>query len=252
MTDERIVKSSSFTRAQDFIKCPLFFKLRHIDKVPDPAPPLPEGQERPMDRGIRIHKLAENYIKNPMMKLPKELATHEDGMKALQSGHAKGKVDPEIAIGFDSNWSVSGVTDFDNTIYRMVIDVAVTVSDARIFCIDFKTGKKKGNEVKHHEQLMEYAIGVSLLDPEVQIFDTAIWYLDLPPGENIMKKMFTRTQVIKAFPTMRKRHENVLNATVFPAKPSQFACRFCPYKAGEVGRGKNAYPGTGHCRRNIC
>jgi len=249
---DRIVKSTSFSRASDFNRCPLMFKYKHLDKILDPAPELPEGDEHPMDRGSRIHSLCENYVKNPLIKPQHELRHQLPLLDAFRAGYEKGKVDLEIPIAFDANWEISAGDDFANTVYRMIIDVAVTVSDSRVYILDWKTGKKKGNEVKHHDQLMEYAVGVANVDPAIQIFDVAIGYLDLHPGENLMKRTFTRTQVEQATPKVRERHEKVLNATIFPAKPSQFACRFCPFKAGTVGRGKRAYAGTGHCRRNIC
>jgi len=572
--DSLVVKSTSFSRAQDYAKCPYMFQLKHLEKVPDPAPELPEGEEHPMDRGSRIHKLCEDYVQNPLLKPAHELRHHLPLLNALRKGYERGKVDLEIGIAFDSDWAVCAGDDFENARYRMIIDVAVTVSDDRIFILDWKglaldteiatpngfvtmgeiqvgdtvfdkngahckvtgksqvkhlpcyelvfkdrtkvvcdaehlwmlhngdvvdvqelaarfqqgksialpvpdalnlhrkklpihpyvlglwladgthssskvsnpenfiwqkvqslgyavnthtkvhknkcptytvqgirgalrklgllncgrnkfipdvymngsvkqrldllqglmdgdgdanhtrkqavytttvehlaeqiktlanslgqqayvsphkstgfekktqayyvsfrprninpfslprkvkgvdswgeghssyrklrdvrvvdsvptqciavdspshtylctralipthnTGKKKNNEIKHHEQLMEYAIGVSLANSDIQIFDVAVGYLDLPPGENIMKRTFTRSEVLRAFPTMKAKHERILSTTIFPATPSHFACRYCPYKAGIVGRGKRAYPGTGHCRRNVC
>lgn len=247
-----VVKSTSFSRASDFERCPLMFKYRHVDKILSPAPELPEGEEHPMDRGSRIHKLCEDYIQNPLLKMPPEIATHAKLLDALRAGYKRGKVDVEIGLAFDEHWAPSAGDDFEHTRYRAIIDVAVTVSDSRIYLIDWKTGKKKGNEIKHHQQLMEYACAAQIYDSEIEIFDVAIAYIDLPPGENMMQRTFTKTEVIKAFPDMKKRHEKVLGATIFPPTPSQFACRFCDYKAGIVGRGKRAYPGTGHCRRNIC
>ena len=245
------VKSTSFSRTSDYEKCPLFFKYRHIDKIKDPAPPLPEGVEYPMERGTRIHKLAEDYVQNSMLRLPEELAHHERGFAALRKAYEQEMVTLEMPLAFDKNWRLSAGDDFENTTYRMVADVAVQPTPDRLLIIDHKTGKKQGNEVKHHRQLMEYAVCFNIVAPQIQIFDMQIWYLDLPEGENVMAKTFTRSQVVNAFTPMRERHNKVLEATIFPAHPSQFACRFCPYKSGMVGRGKRAYPGTGHCRKNV-
>jgi len=245
------VKSTSFSRTSDFEKCPFFFKLRHIEKIKDPRP-LDSTVEHPLDRGTRIHTLAEKYVENPLLRLPTELAHHAERFDALRVAYEKGMVTLEMPLAFDKHWRQSASDDFKNTIYRMIADVVVQPTEERILIVDHKTGKKKGNEIKHHQQLMEYAVGFSLVYADLQLFDTQIWYLDQPEGENVMKRSFTRTQVSNSFNPMRERHEKVLNAKVFPATPSQFACLFCPYKAGVVGRGKNAYPGTGHCRKNIC
>jgi CRISPR/Cas system-associated exonuclease Cas4 (RecB family) len=248
---ERIVKSTSFSRASDYEKCKLQFKLKHIDKIPDPAPPLPEGQEYPMERGTRLHTLAENFIKNPMMRLPEELRSLERWLTHFQKLYQKNMVECEQGLGFDENWRQVSPTDWANCRYRMVADVVLRPSDKIICIVDWKSGKKENNEIKHHQQLMEYACCFALIDPDIQLFYPKVGYIDLPEGENTLEKSFTREQVLRAFPRMKKRHEAVLNARIFPAEPSQFACRFCPYKAGMVGRGKKAYPGTGHCRRNV-
>lgn len=249
---DRIVKSSSFSRASDFEKCPLQFKLKHIDKIKDPAPPLPEGEEYPMERGSRIHTLAENYVQHDSMRLPEALRHHERRFETLRELYKRNMVECEQALGFNEDWQQVSPTDWENCRYRMIADVVVRPSDASIMIIDHKTGRKDGNEIKHHAQLMEYAVGFALIDPSIQIFYPQIWYIDLPDGENTLEKRFTRDQVLRAFPRVSKRHEAVLNAKLFPAQPSQMACRFCPFKAGMVGRGKKSYPGTGHCRRNVC
>ena len=249
---DRIVKSTSFSRAGDFEKCPLQFKLKHIDKIKDPAPPLPEGQEYPMERGTRIHTLAENFVMNDQMRLPDELRHHERRLRHLQHLYKLGMVECEQGLGFDENWNQVSPTDWANCRYRMVADVVVRPRDELIMIVDHKTGKKDGNEIKHHAQLMEYAVCFALIDPSIQLFYPQIWYIDLPEGENTLMKNMTRQQVLRAFPRIKERHRKLLEAKLFPAHPSQFACRFCPYKAGMVGRGKKAYPGTGHCRRNVC
>lgn len=242
---------TSFSRVEDYEKCPLFFQHRHLLKTPDPAPPLPEGQEYPMDRGIRVHKLGEDFVQDDSLELPDEYAHHERGMFALRKYYKQGKVSCEHPIAFDKHWRPSEGNDFENTVYRGVADVVVWVSGQRVLIIDYKTGKKKGNEIKHYKQLMEYACCFMLLYPDLQVFDVQIWYLDLELPDNTMKYTFTRTQVARAFPRMKKRHEALRYARLFPPHPSDFACRFCPYKAGQVGRGARAYAGTGHCRRNV-
>lgn len=246
-----VVKSSSHSRVKLYEKCPRQFKLKHVDKIPDPAPELPPGQERPKDRGIRIHTFAEHYVKNPRMEAGEEIQYHVPQFNALRKAYERGLVKLEESLAFDADWNPSSPTDFENTIFRMVADVRVNVSDKRILVIDHKSGKKDGNEIAHHDQLMEYSCCYALVMPHVEVFDMQIWYLD-QPADNIMKKTFTRSQVMRAFPRIRKRHEDLLKARIFPERPSQFSCMFCPYKAGMVGRGKFAYAGTGHCRSNVC
>ncbi len=244
-------KSSSFSRASDFEKCPLFFKYRHIDKIEDPRPKIP-GAEHPLDRGTRLHTLAENYVQTPRMKCPPELEQFKDRLDKLRILYERGWVALEERLAFDKTWNEVEYLDFENVIYRMVADVRIRPSKDKIIAIDYKTGKKDGNEVKHHDQCMEYATSYALVNQEIQEFTIQLWYFDQPLSVgNPTIKVFTREQVLANFPKMRERHTKVIDAELFPAHPSMFACRFCPYKAGLVGRGKKAYAGTGHCRRNV-
>lgn len=247
--------STSFSRASDYEKCPQFFKFRHIDKIPDPAPDLFDKHgnkiERPMEKGIRIHTLAEHYVQNKHMALPDELQYFEQEFNTLRKMYAAGVMTPEQRFAFDNDWQQCSYRDWDNARYRAVIDILAQLSDTRVLICDIKTGKKQGNEIKHHEQCMEYAVCVALTDPEVQIFDVEIWYTG-QPHDRKMRKQFTRREVLRGFQRMKERHAAVLDARVFPVKPSRHACMFCPYKAGTVGFKQQAYPGTGHCRSNIC
>ena len=251
MSQLKKAKSSSFSRASDFEKCPLFFKYRHIDKIPDPRP-VDTTLENPLDRGTRLHSLAENYVQNPKLKLAIELEPFRERFDKLRKLYAAGLVTLEEPVAFDITWNRVDYKDFDNAIYRMVADVVIRPNNESIVVIDHKSGKKSGNEVKHHDQCMEYATSFALIEPEVQEFTLQLWYLDQPQEVgNPTIKVFTREQVLANFPKMKARHTKVISTTLFPAHPSQFACRFCPYKAGTVGSGKRAYPGTGHCRRNV-
>ena len=63
----KAVTSWSFSRYGDYKKCPLAFKLKHIDKIQEPKSPA-------MQRGIDIHNLAEAYVVGKLAKLPPELA----------------------------------------------------------------------------------------------------------------------------------------------------------------------------------
>lgn len=252
MTTRKKAKSSSFSRASDFEKCPLFFKYRHLDKIPDPRP-VNRSIEHPLDRGTRIHSLAENFVQNPKLKLAIELEPFRERFDKLRKLFDMKMVALEESVAFDITWNRVEATDFENAIYRMVADVVIRPTPETIIIIDHKTGRKQGNEVKHHDQCMEYATSYALVEPEVKNFTLQVWYLDQPQEVgNPTIKEFSREQVLKNFDRMRKRHMNVITTELFPAHPSQFACRFCPYKAGIVGGGKRAYPGTGHCRRNVC
>lgn len=249
MTDR--AKSSSFSRAQDFEECPRKFKFKHIDRIPDPRPEDP-SKEHPLDRGNRIHTLAEHYVEGKILGCPEELLPFEDRFNMLRKLYKRGCVKLEEPVAFDRSWNRCDYKDWDNAIYRMKADASVFHGN-EMMVIDYKTGKKKGNEIKHLSQCTEYAVSMAIIHPHIQEFTLELWYLDQPRcTENPTVHLFSRERVLSRFPSMKKRHEAVINARLFPPYPSHNACFFCPYKAGAVGRGKLSYPGTGHCRRNVC
>lgn len=248
MSKKNKVIPSSFSRAEDFGKCPLFFKYRHIDKIPDPRPELPEGQEYPNDRGIRIHTMAENVIKNPNLRIPDELALFDKRFETLRIMYKAKKCAPEVRLATRSDWTKSGFKEFDVTAWRGVIDALVMLSKHRAVVIDFKTGKKSGNEGKHYQQVAEYALTLALRNDNIQHFSLELWYLD--SGE-VSHYDATRSEILGTFQAVKNRHAKVNEAEYFYPTPTEYACRFCPYKTGLVGRGKKAYAGTGHCKKNV-
>lgn len=250
MSEIKTAKSSSFSRAELYEKCPLQFKLRHIDKIPDPRPANPK-KEHPLDRGIRVHTEAEHYVQG-LSPLSSDLMPFREYFEKLRLIFEKGIVTLEEELAFDTSWNACSWFDKD-VIYRAKADVTIQPDPKNLIIIDYKTGKLDGNQVKHGQQCIEYSISYALKYPEVQIFTTQLWYLDQPLQQiNPTIKTFTRERILSRFKDMKKRHETVATACLFPAHPSQHACRFCPFKAGSVGRGPDAYAGTGHCRRNVC
>ena len=66
MSNERI-KAWSYSRLADFEQCKLRAKLKYIDRIPEPARPLPPGKtEHANDRGTRIHDAGERF--SPLKK----------------------------------------------------------------------------------------------------------------------------------------------------------------------------------------
>jgi len=253
MKKTKQAKSSSFSRADLMQKCPLQFYFRHLEKIPNLAEDPPPGVERPLDRGIRLHDLAEDYVEGKLMKIPTDLKPYQEHLDKLKILYKHGIIELEKEYAFDADWNPCGYKDWDRCVYRGKGDVVIRPDEHNVIVIDYKTGKKDGNEVKHHEQCVEYGICEALMDPELQIFTLELWYFDQPlAADNPTSRTLTRTQLLRSFENMRNKHQKVLDEVLFPARPSRMACYFCDYKAGTVGKGKAAYPGTGHCRRNVC
>jgi hypothetical protein len=72
MSEVAVRRTWSPSTLKDFERCKLYYKLKRLDKVAEPARELKPGQtEAPNSRGDRIHKLGEDFVKTPEpMKLP--------------------------------------------------------------------------------------------------------------------------------------------------------------------------------------
>ena len=68
--------------------------------------------------------------------------------------------------------------------------------------IDYKTGKRWGNEVKHAQQTQLYALGTALRYDEIQNVYTELWYLDL---DELVSMSMTRSQALTILQRMGRQ-----------------------------------------------
>jgi len=122
--------------------------------------------------------------------------------------------------------------------HRLKLDCLVLTSSVEAVVIDYKSGKKFGNEVKHGEQLQLYALNTFLRNPELEIVHAELWYLDV---RDLTSVTYTRAQGLRARPGFDRRGHAITNATEFPPNPNVYSCRWCPYGPA----------GTGHCKVGI-
>lgn len=232
------IKTWSYSRLGDFEKCRYRAKLKYLDKVPEPPRALPPGKkERANDRGTRIHESAEAYVRGGV-ELVKELHDFEQNFIELRDLFAAKKVSLEGEWAFDREWSP--VAWSSSTAWcRMKLDAFVRVSDTHARVIDYKTGKRFGNEVKHTEQGQLYQLASFLKFPELETIDVEFWYTDQGEGST-MENTYTRTQGTAYFNKFHNRGSAITDAEEFPPNPNAFSCKWCPYLGGacKFGVGK--------------
>jgi len=225
-----MIKSWSFTRLQDFLSCKFKAYLKYVERVPDPTP-------RPAaDRGTVIHTLAEEYVLGKLKELPQELAKFKTEFFALREAYKKKHVSLEGEWGFTTDWAPA---TWKAAWGRIKADAVVHQSPTEAIVIDYKTGKKFGNEVKHAEQLQLYTLAVFLREPEVQIVTAELWYLDL---DDLTPMTTTRGIAMgKYLKYWDQQAHRMTKCTAFPPNPNVFSCKWCPYKPS----------GTGHCKVGV-
>lgn len=231
------IKSWSFSRWKDFEQCPLKAKLKYLDRVPEPERELPPGKtEHANDRGSRIHLGAELYVQGKGEMLI-EMSKFTGEFMRLRELYAQGAVILEEEWAFNRDWQVVDWKSADAWL-RLKCDVVVRTNPSTITIIDYKTGKKHSNEIKHAEQLQLYQLAAFLKFPEVDTVHVELWYLDV---DDITSNSYTRKQGEKLLTKFTKAGLAVTEETDFEPKPNAFSCKWCPYGP----------KGTGHCQRGI-
>ena len=233
------IKAGSFSRLSVHQECPRRAQLAYIDKIKEPdrgVGPLtdPDGnKEWHNDRGSRIHDLGENYVKGAgPVQVPHELRKFEKELQELRKLYKTGRVITEEMWCFDKDWEVCAADDWNDIYFRMITDVTVFHTKRSATVIDYKTGRRFGNEVKHGQQAQLYQLGGFLRYPDLQEITTEIWYLD---QDELASMEFTRSQGMRFFKHWDNRMKAMFNDQTFTPTPNGNSCRWCPYKPGKTG-----------------
>jgi hypothetical protein len=230
------IKAWSHSRLSVFEQCKHRTKLAVVDRIPEPVRPLPPGKtEHANDRGTRIHTAAELFIKGGV-ELISELQWFRAELEAMREEYARGKVSLEGEWGFDREWSPVAWMSSD-VWCRIKCDLVYFPSPATAVVVDYKSGKRWGNEVKHGEQVRLYQLGAFLKYPDLEQVTVELWYTDL---DELHDQTFTRDQGLMFLEGWAKRGEKMTTETDFQPNPSSYTCKWCPYKPEKFG-------GTGHC-----
>ena len=224
----KTIKTWSFSRLTDYEQCPKRAWLKHAERVPEPR------QSPAADRGTAIHTLAEKYLLGQIDPLPKELGKFEDEFSSMRKHGEKLLLEQEW--GFDHEWQPCAYKG-DTTWGRVKADCVLPLSTMTGLVIDFKTGKKFGNEIKHGEQLQMYALSSFIMHPEWTDITAELWYLDVDDLTSV--KVTRKTAMEKYLKVFDHRLRKMTEATEFPAKPNIVSCKYCQY--GD----------TGHCDQRV-
>lgn len=212
----------------DYESCPFKAWLKYAERIADPRPSIAA------ERGTAIHALAEDYILGKIDPLPKELNNFSDEFKSLRARSKDLMLEQEW--GFDNEWQPCEYRG-DKTWGRVKADCVLPSSPTSGIVIDFKTGKKHGNEVKHGEQIQLYALAAFIRYPDWASITCELWYLDANDLTSIV--ISRKTAMERYLKTFDRRLRAMTSATEFPAKPNIVSCKWCPY--GD----------TGHCDKRV-
>lgn len=246
-----MIKNWSFSRLTEFESCAWRSKLKIIDRIPEPERELKPGQtEHANDRGSRIHDALEQYVRGKG-QLPVEAKHFVEDLESLKTHFKAKRVQLEEEWGFDEDWKPC---DYKTAWLKVKCDAVVKIDD-HLIVIDYKTGRKQGNEIKHGEQCSLYAIAGSIMHPEVNDVTIELWYID---KDDLTREKKPVTKWLSHLKLFNNRGHKMTNASVFKPNPNVWSCQYCPYKDGiceyavdtEKENMKKAR-GAIHARRNV-
>lgn len=245
--------SWSFSRYNDYKKCPFFAKCKHLDKIKEPP-------NTAMERGARIGKLGEDYIKGTISRLPAELKLFESDFKAMRKQYATAKknmaklgagVPVDMCVednwAFTREWTETQWDDWVGCWVRIKLDVGRFIADDLYELTDWKTGKfRPEKNAEYMEQIELYSLAVLLTyydRPNLRV-RARLGYLDSGdiyprPGEEVE---YAQADVKKLKKLWEQRTKKMFADKVFRPTPGN-QCRWCFY--GQSGKAKG---GPGKCK----
>jgi len=211
----------SYSRWDTYRTCPLRAKFLYVDKLAEPKGPA-------MDRGIKIHKEIEKYLREGGRQ-PACIAPMKEKYRELRK--LKPLVEKEVA--FDVNWNQVGW--FDKAAWcRVKVDALVQPDDVRttVFVIDHKSGKI--SEGKYDDQVELYGLTGLILTPQAATAAGELWFLE-------HNKIYPEVPVLylqKDLKLLKKKWvanvKGMLTDTRFEPRPGNY-CRWCHFRKSNGG-----------------
>lgn len=224
--------SWSFSSLQNFEVCPYRYKLKHVDRIP-------EERHAAADRGTAIHTMAEEFVIGKLKSLPTELMKFADDFTALRKRYSNGLVDVEQEWGLDKDWMP---TNYKQAWLRLKADsVAFNEKRTEAIVIDFKTGRKFGNEYKHGRQVQLYSLATAIMYPTVQKITSELWYVDKDELTTVSYTRANAMSFLKHFDSAAKKIDKAIATNNFPPNPNAFSCQYCPFAPSKGGQCEHGF-----------
>lgn len=215
----------SYSRWRAYEECPAKARWSFLEKVKEEGPKGPA-----LIRGQEIHDEAKLFVQGKTKKLPESLGRFDVEFAILRRAYQTEDMIVEEQWALNRDWKQTGWFDPDAWV-RVVLDAAVIDwKQRKALIVDHKTGRVRPME--QQPQLELYATAALSRLPEIDEVSVALWYLD--HGRSAREK-YTRLQLPALQRTWEKRTKRMLSDERHDPKPSENACRFCPFKKSEGG-----------------
>ncbi len=232
----------SYSRLADYEKCPQLFKFKVIEKRPEPS-------NEYMERGQRIHDLAQVALLRPKTKIPTDLKRVTKDINTLRAL----KAEPEAMLTFTHNFKKQTEWFAKDAWARVKVDATAVVTyeealtkiapeetaDGKAgqltryakgqWVVDWKTGQFKPE--RSHDQVDLYATAAFLADQKAEVVIVTLTVVDFG------RSVHAYYDNPKRAPQMRdkwiKRVQPLQTDVKFKPKPGP-QCSWC-FFSGEKG-----------------
>lgn len=219
-----MVTAWSYSRYTDYMKCPLYFKEKHLTRS------FKDEGSAAMQRGSTIHKEAEDYTTGKLKKLPASLAHFKDQFAELRAM----KPMVEQNWGFKNDWSWIGRPGWfgDDVWLRVKADVFAHYDDDTADLIDHKTGRKYETNM---DQVNLFSASAFMRLPTLKHVTTRLWYLDIADhSQNEETFEMTAAEAALVRKDWDKKVRPMFNDRKFAPKPNA-GCGRCPVSRSNGG-----------------
>jgi len=202
----------SFSALTLYEGCPRKYKLKYIDKLPEPELPA----DNPMIRGNRIHTNIEDYLQHDVtLSNEIKITNYIRDIKIKNP-----TVEEDWAYTID--WQVTGWSD-ENVDCRMKLDAFIKTG-THCHIIDWKTGKDY--PIKRISQGQLYTVGALKRYPDLETFHVDFAYTD---QDEIKTSKYKLKQIPKFEANFKRRVDTMRNDTKFKPINNKWNCLYCPF-----------------------
>lgn len=216
-------RSWSYSTWGQYDRCPRKIFFAKLIGLKDPMGPAAQ-------RGIKVHKVAEKYVKGETDEL--KYACLLDFKSDLDELRESPTVQAEADWTFTSKWKKTHWRDWDGAWVRMKLDVLDTPAKGVVYAADYKTGQRRD----YSKQQELYGLAGFKAYPRADVVHFDIWYLDHGKTHDAIEGVeFTRDEV----PVLQEKWEDrvapMMEDEVFIARPHPQTCGWCAYSAHKGG-----------------
>lgn len=218
------VKAWSFSRWDMHHQCPLKFKLRHIDKLEEPA-----GEA--MLRGRRVHNAIKDYLAAPFdavgLQVPPEAGKASELVRTIREAPDWLKL-VEQQWGYTRAWEATSW--FGNvTWFRSILDVGIIYEDDTAEVVDWKTGKPRGT---YGEEMELFAISFMQRAKQITHVTTRLTFTDFKHEEFAE---FRRDEVPALIAKWERKVAPMFEDTTYLPRPND-GCKWCAFSKSKGGQ----------------